>query len=232
MHWAPLTAMIAGPALFWGAYHLYKDRHRPEPAGFLLLSYGLGVAGGWLAGQGYFLLDGLGLRYDPYALAAEDLTLLLVYAVFGIGLLEEGAKFLPFWLIGIRHHHFDEPIDGIIYASFGALGFASHENLHYLPWMSGWEGVGRAIASPMVHVLFASIWGHAVARAHHRGHPVLPAALFGLFLAALAHGVYDFFVIGMPGWAGIASTGVIALVWTWRMRLIRALHAGGAGPRG
>lgn len=208
----PLVAMIAGPVLFWAAYHWYKDRHRPEPPGYLLLSFGLGIVGGYLAAHGYRLLEGLGLHYDPYTLAAEDLSGLLIYAVLGIGLIEELAKFLPFWLIGIRHHHFDEPIDGIIYASFGALGFASHENLYYLPWMSGWEGLGRAFASPLVHVMFASIWGYAVGRAHALERPVLPAALAGLLLAALAHGAYDFFVIGMPGWAGTGAAGVIAAI--------------------
>lgn len=222
-----LIALIAGPTLFWGAYHWYKDRHRPEPAGYLLLSYGLGIAGGVLASQGYHLLDQLGLRYDPFTLAHQNLSALLAYAVFGIGLIEELAKFLPFWLIGIRHHHFDEPIDGIIYASFGALGFASHENLYYLPWMVGWEGLGRGIASPLVHVMFASIWGYAVGRAHCRGRPVLPAAAAGLLLAALVHGVYDFFAIGLPEWAGIGAAGVIAAVWLWRMRLIRRLGRGG-----
>lgn len=220
----PLAALIAGPALFWGAYHWYRDRHRPEPPAFLLLSYGLGVAGGTLSGQGYLLLDSLGLHFNPHALAADNLSGLLIYAVFGIGLVEELAKFLPFWLIGIRHHHFDEPIDGIIYASFGALGFASHENLYYLSWMSGWEGLGRSIASPLVHVMFASIWGYAVGRAHCLNRPVLPAALAGLLLAALAHGVYDFFAIGLPAWAGIGAAGVVGVIWLWRMRLMRKLR--------
>lgn len=219
----PLMALIVGPALFWGAYHWYKDRHRPEPPGYLLLSFGLGVAGGMLSGQLYLLLDSLGLHYNPYTLAAENLSTLLLYAVFGIGLVEELAKFLPFWLIGIRHHHFDEPIDGIIYASFGALGFASHENLHYLSWLSGWEGLGRSMASPLVHVMFASIWGYAVGRAHCRGFSVLPAALVGLLLAALAHGLYDFFAIGLPAWTGIGTVSVIAAIWAWRMRLLGAL---------
>lgn len=216
-------ALIVGPVLFWSAYHWYKDRHRPEPPGYLLLSFGLGVAGGMLSGQLYLLLDALGLHYNPYALAADNLSALLLYAVFGIGLVEETAKFLPFLLIGIRHHHFDEPIDGIIYASFGALGFATHENLYYLSWLSGWEGLGRGIASPLVHVMFASIWGYAVGRAHGLGRAVWPAALVGLLLAALAHGLYDFFAIGLPDWAGIGAVAVIGAIWTWRMRLIMAL---------
>lgn len=225
-----LIALIVAPALFWAAYHWYKDRHRPEPPGYLLLSFGLGVAGGILSGQLYLLVDSLGLHYNPYALAADNLSALLLYAVLGIGLVEELAKFLPFWLIGIRHHHFDEPIDGIIYASFGALGFAAHENLYYLSWMSGWEGLGRAMASPLVHVMFASIWGYAVGRAHCLGRMVLPAALTGLLLAALAHGIYDFFTIGLPDWAGIGAAGVIAVIWGWRMRLIRGLGARDGGP--
>lgn len=218
-----VAAMIVGPALFWGAYHLYKDRHAPEPGSYLLLSFGLGMIGAFLGTLAYRTLGTVGLRYDPFLLATEDLTALLIYAVFAIGLIEETVKFIPFWLIGIRHHHFDEPIDGIIYASFVALGFASYENLYYLPWMTGWEALGRSVASPVVHIMFASIWGYACGRAQARGGSVALAGLAGVAVAAVVHGLYDFFTIGLPDWAGITGPLVIGLIWAWRLHLIRAL---------
>ena len=220
---AALAAMIAAPALFWGAYHYYKDRHAPEPGAYLLLSFGLGIAGAWLGSRAYRALDLLGLREDPFLLAREDLTGLLFYAIFAIGVIEEAVKFLPFWFIGIRHHHFDEPIDGIIYASFVALGFAAYENVHYLAWMAPWEALGRSIASPLVHVMFASIWGYACSRAQCAGKPVLPAGLAALAVAAALHGIYDFLVIGFPAWAGIGAPLIIGVVWAWRLHLVREL---------
>jgi len=142
-----------------------------------------------------------------------------------IGVIEELVKFIPFWLIGMRLHHFDEPIDGIVYASFVALGFASYENWYFLPELEGGAAVARAFASPLVHVMFASIWGYACSRAKIEGRPLLPAALAGLALAALLHGLYDFVAIGLALWVHIVPPAIILAIWIWRMRLIRRLQA-------
>lgn len=220
-----LLLLLLAPALFWAAYHRYKDRHRPEPVRNLLLSYGLGIGAGLLVVRIYQALDLVGLRFDAYELAQSNPMGLFLYAVLVIGVVEELVKFVPFWLIGMRLHHFDEPIDGIIYASFVALGFATYENIHYLQLMKGTEAVMRAIASPLVHVMFASIWGYACSRAQMAGGALLPAALGGLALAALAHGLYDFAALGLGRWVHIAPPAVILTLWIWRLHLIRRLQA-------
>lgn len=225
-----MILLLIAPTLFWAAYHYYKDRHRPEPIANLLLSYGLGIVAGYLGLHAYRALEFVGLRYDAYELAATSLPGLFLYSLLVIGVVEEVVKFIPFWLIGMRLHHFDEPIDGIIYASFVALGFATYENYHYLLGMTGVEAVGRAIASPMVHVLFASIWGYACSRAQMSGRALLPAAAFGLVLAALLHGLYDFVSIGLARWVHIVPPAIILAVWLWRMRLIRRLQREDGAP--
>jgi len=220
-----LAILLVAPTCFWVAYHLYKDRHEPEPPLFLLLAYGLGLVGGVLADLAYQGLGEVGLRLNAFALAANgDRLLLFAYAILAIGVIEEGAKLLPFWLVGIRHHHFDEPIDGIIYASIVALGFATHENVQYLQYMSGWEALGRAFASPAVHILFASIWGHAAGRAHALDRSLVPTLPFAFVVAAIAHGIYDFLVIGFPDSLGIAAPLIIGAIWVWRAHLIERLH--------
>ena len=218
-----LLALIA-PALFWAVYHYHKDRHQPEPPMNLLLIYALGVGAGYLGLHVYAALDLVGLRYDAYLLAETNRIGLFFYALGIIGVVEELVKFIPFWLVAMRLQHFDEPLDGIIYASFVALGFASYENLYFLAGMGGFEAVGRAFAAPLVHVMFASIWGYACSQAKLRGQPVLPAALRGLGLAALLHGSYDFFAIGLTPWVHVVPPAIILVIWIWRMRLIRALQ--------
>lgn len=219
-----LLGLLAAPSFFWAAYHYYKDRHRPEPVRYLLLSYGLGIAAGYLGLQAYALLDLVGLRRDAWELAERDLPGLLLYALLVIGTVEELAKFVPFWLIGMRLHHFDEPIDGIVYASFVALGFASYENFHYLPQLDGWETLGRAIAAPVVHVAFASIWGYGCGCARVcRPWPRLACA-GALALAVAGHGLYDFVVIGLPQWAQALPPLLILALWLWRLVLLRRLE--------
>ncbi len=216
--------LILGPALFWGAFHWYKDQHKPEPFGHLLVTYLLGIAAGALGLHAYEALGQFGLRYDAYALAATNKAALFIYSVLVIGLVEEGVKFLPFWLVNTRLCHFDELIDGIIYSSFIALGFASYENFFYLPYLDPGEALARGIASPIVHVMFSSIWGYAIGRAVICKRPLLPVALASIGVAVLAHGLYDFFAIGQAPWFRIGAVSVILVVWLWRMRLIRKLQ--------
>ncbi len=166
----------------------------------------------------------MGLRRDAYDLAASDRTSFFFYCVLVIGPIEELVKLVPFLLVVVRLRHFDERIDGIIYASFIALGFASYENYHYMSLLPPVEAFLRGLASPMVHVLFASIWGHMCARAVMDGGSVWFAALIGLAIAAPAHGVYDYFMIGAPVWARPRAAALILAIWIWRKRLIRLLH--------
>ena len=218
-----LLGLIA-PTFLWGLYHVYKDRNQPEPLVNLLLIYVLGIGSGYLGLHVYAALDLVGLRHDAYQLAETDRVGLFFYSIGVIGVVEETVKFLPFWLVALRLRHFDEPVDGIIYASFIALGFASYENLYFLAYLDGFEAVGRAFASPIVHVMFASIWGYSCGRAKLEGRPMLPAALGGLGVAALLHGTYDFFAIGLTPWVHIVPPAIILLIWIWRMRLIRRLY--------
>lgn len=220
----PVLILLIAPALFWAAYHYYHDRHQPEPFHYLLLTYVLGIGAGYLSTLGYQGLAHLGLDYNVFDLAENNKLGLLLYSVLVIGVVEEVIKFLPFVLICIRLRHFDESMDGIIYASFIALGFATYENYHYLQILSGYEALGRAVASPLVHVLFSSIWGYLYGRAIIRNKQLWPAALIGVASAAMVHGLYDFATLSLTVWVSIAPPIIILCIWVWRMRLIKRLQ--------
>lgn len=178
----------------------------------------------WVSANIYELLGVFGLRYDALALADESVTGLFLYAMLAIGPIEEFAKLLPFLLVVVRFRHFDEPIDGIVYASFIALGYAAAENVYYLQFLTPVEAVARGFAGPVVHILFASIWGHWIGIAKLEKRPLLPAAFAGFLLAAAAHGIYDFIVLLEP----VNALPVAALLmvggWIWRLRLLHILH--------
>ena len=220
-----LTAFVA-PTAFWIGYLYYKDRFQPEPLRIVGIAYLLGIATGWLCVGGYRLAEMMGAPQDPLLLADTDRAAFLVYCIFVVGLLEEACKMLPLVLVVIHLRHFDEVLDGIVYASAIALGFATYENSLYLPLLDGFERWGRAIASPLVHTIFSSIWGYIIASAVLSGRRVLPAALGGLGLAALLHGVYDFLTLNPALRLGAAL--LILGIWVWRIRTIERLH----GSRG
>ena len=147
----------------------------------------------------------------------------MCYAVFAIGGIEETAKLLPFLLIVTRFRAFEEQLDGIIYASFIALGFAAMENLHYLQFLDRQEAVYRGFAGPLVHIVFASIWGYRIAIRKIRGGKLLGVAFVSVTAAALLHGLYDFVVIALPATALPLAAGLIVAIWIWRLFAIRRI---------
>lgn len=219
-----LILPILLPALFWAFYHYHKDRHLPEPIGNLLLSFALGVLAAGLSKAMYIGLEPIGLRFDAVALADSSGWGLLAYALLAIGPIEELAKMIPFLLVVIRFKALDEPLDGIIYASFIALGYAAVENYHYLDFLSGFEAFARGFAGPVIHILFASIWAHWITRAWLARESIVVPTLLGFLLAAGLHGVYDFMVLRYPVTALPIAATMIAVIWIWRLRLMRRLH--------
>ena len=214
---------VVAPVIFWAAYHYYKDRHLPEPIGNLILSFLLGIASFYVGIAMYRGLDLIGLRFDAYSLAESNRLGLFVYSILVIGVIEELAKFLPFIPVVLRFKAFDEPLDGIIYASFIALGFATVENIQYLQFLEAPEAIARGFAAPLVHIIFVSIWAFHTGVAHLKGKNVLATGLAWLAVAALLHGSYDFLVIAMPLSALPAAALLVLAVWLWRMHLIREL---------
>ena len=223
---APLAiGPIVLPVLFWAWYHYHKDRHLPEPAPHLAIAFLLGGVAYWLGMLMYAGLGRLDLRYDAYLLADTDRVLLFLYAVLAIGPIEELAKLIPFLLVILRFPAFNEPIDGIIYASFIALGFAAVENWFYLPLVTSAEALARGFAGPVVHIVFASIWGYYVGGAFLARRRLFPAVLSAVALTASLHGLYDYLVIAMPAFALPTSALLVLGIWIWRMFLIRELQA-------
>lgn len=218
------------PMLFWVGYHYYKDRHLPEPISRLLLAFSLGIGSFYLGLLMYTALGYVDLRYDAYLLAETNLPGLFAYAILAIGIIEELAKMIPFLLVVIHFKEFNEPIDGIIYASFIALGFAAVENIQYLQIVTGSEAWARGFVGPVVHIVFASIWGYYIGRAYlcrrNLGRTIVACLAFTAFL----HGIYDVVAIAMPAPALPAAAFLIVGIWLWRLRLIRDLHTLPQGP--
>jgi len=132
---------------------------------------------------------------------------------------------IPFLVVILRFREFDEPIDGIIYASFIALGFAAVENKYHLEFHEGMEAYARGFAGPVLHIVFASIWGYYIGRAWLFKTKRVLTILAALAFTATVHGIYDFVVIGLPASALPISACLIAGLWIWRLYLIRDLHA-------
>jgi RsiW-degrading membrane proteinase PrsW (M82 family) len=215
--WIILSGIIA-PAIFWICYFYYKDRFQPEPVRNLGLTYILGFITGVICLKFHRLLPLIGLTDDPSALMFSNRIQFLGYSLIVTGLVEEIFKFLPFIFVILKFREFDEKIDGIIYASVVALGFASYENLGYLAYLEGFELFGRAFASPLTHTIFASIWGYTIGAAIIRKKSIFKASLTGILLAAFLHGMFNFFTTSSA--LRMISAVLILILWIWRIRIL------------
>ncbi len=218
--WLVAVGLLA-PTLFWIGYLYYKDRIRPEPFGPIGLAYLLGICAGFFGYEAYVFAEWLGMP-EAFVLSETHRPWFFVYVVAFVGVVEELLKAVFFLIVVRRFKHFDEPIDGLVYASVIALGYASYENLFFLPYLEGSALWGRAIASPLVHTMFSSIWGYAIADAHLRGESIVRPAVVSLGVAALVHGVYDF--VSTDPMLAPASALAVGVVWIWRMRLVAKLQ--------
>lgn len=189
-------------------YFDLKDRLQPEPRRLLLGAFVLGGLSAVAALGLYRAAPLAGLPESPGATSGA----ILAYCVGLVGPIEEGVKFLAVWAVAFRWRAFDEPIDGLIYAGAVAIGFAAFENVLYLPYLE-WPGqLARAMASPLTHSLFATIWGLGLSLSRYRARSAAGCAAWQLLSLAAAmalHGLYDFVILA---WNATYVAGAIVLV--------------------
>lgn len=213
-----IIAAIISPAVFWILYFRYKDRFKPEPA----LNMGVAFILGFIFSAIYLnfvkFLPAIGIPEDQSFFIFSGSITSFVYLIFVVGFFEEMFKLVPFIFIAKWFRNFDEKIDGIIYSSAIALGFAAYENLLYLPYLSGPELIGRAIASPLTHTIFASLWGYYAGLLFlERKNNYMKVIMIFVF-SFIMHGLYDY--LSLSPTLRILSSIVILLIWVWRIRLI------------
>ena len=200
--------------LGWVYYFWKLDKYEQEPFHLLLVTFIFGAVLTLIAS----FLEELGL--ELFGLSIDDviqnpfnsnLFLFFLYLVVVVGVMEEFVKLIP-----VRFYAFkqiNEPIDGLIYASAAAAGFAFVENLLYIYYgfKAGFvEGLFmtlvRILTSP-VHILFASYWG--IALGFYKQNPAKKNdVLKGFLVAAFLHGLYDFFAF----LGEIGSIGAVAVI--------------------
>lgn len=189
---ANLTVIVIAliPVVLLLFYILRKDRRAPEPArqlvkGFLFGILSLPLSFCMSAPFGYF-----GLYVDePVTVWGSVMT-----AFWGAAIPEEIAKLIMLWLLLRKNRHFDEKLDGIVYAVCVSLGFAAGENLLYLFYNYDsflTVGIMRALFAIPAHFSFGVLMGYYYSLV--KFYPKSPAKNKVMVILApiFAHGIYD-----------------------------------------
>jgi RsiW-degrading membrane proteinase PrsW (M82 family)/DNA-directed RNA polymerase subunit RPC12/RpoP len=191
-----VVVLAFAPGVFW-LWLVYRgDRYRPEPRSLVVRTFLWGMVVAipvatlesfliWLANPDTFF-------------SGDDVPLSLATAAYMsfvvAGLTEELGKYVVVRRTVYRSPYFDEPMDGLVYSSAAALGFASLENFGYL-LSFGWELILiRGPYSTLAHVLFAAMWGYPLGLSKIREGGTRRWVWFGLIGSMIAHGLFDFFL--------------------------------------
>lgn len=202
----PALASII-PAFLWMIYFYRSDRYAPEPKKLVARTFLVGA----LVGAAMVF----SLKELPFHVS------FLALAVFVAPFTEEIAKFLCVRWTVYNRIEFDEPVDGMVYATAAALGFASVENIIYVlnSWASGGAEMGvyvltgRAVLSVPAHALFSSLWGLALG--WHKKRKTLKSSLLvvlGLLAGMVLHGLFNY-LTSENLFGGLFFLVLMAIAW-------------------
>ncbi len=118
---------------------------------------------------------------------------ILLFAVIGVGLVEELSKYFFLQVYAYPKAAFNEPFDGIVYSVMIAMGFATGENIMYALTNGLETTLLRMFTAVPLHATCGIIMGFYVGLAKFRPGP-LKYILTGLLIVVLIHGAYDFFL--------------------------------------
>ncbi len=179
------------------AFYIYrKDNQRPEPAWQLIKGFLLGAVSCPLS----FCISVPLLAMGLYTLESTTFSGGIAYSFFGAAIPEECAKLFMLWLLLRKNKHFDENMDGIVYAVCVSLGFAAVENVVYLfgnytEWLS--VGVSRAIFSIPGHFGFGILMGYYYSLVKFCSHDITKHKLLVISAPVLMHGMYNSILAAM-----------------------------------
>ena len=206
------------PVPLVAAVLLRLDRFEPEPTRLLLRTF--------LWGAGAATAIALVVNTGVGILLGEDAA-----TIASAPVVEEVAKALALLFVIRRRPGFLDGVhDGIVYAAWVALGFATVENVLY--YAEAWSGGGaedltitfvlRGLMTPLCHPIFTAMTGIAlglaVKRRGWRGWRIALVAV-GLLLAILLHALWNLSAtIGsapiayVAGYLPLAIIGLVLLI--------------------
>lgn len=204
--------LAISPSLIWLFFYLKEDLH-PEPRLWLFIMFFMGIA---LAPLVIFSEMALNKFLNLFiAVSLESGLLIFIIAP----IVEEVAKYGVAHLALNKNPVLDEPVDGMIYVIVTALGFAAVENVFAIfSFVSigapGYFGIAfnfislRFISAVALHGLASGISGYYFAKFYFiKRNPLL--IIWGLFLAASLHGIYNFLITKNNEFVPLILIGII-----------------------
>ena len=181
-------------------FFYYQDRNK-EPVKVLIEAFVLGFA--------------VSLQIDWIQSQFKFSTSIFVHAFILAVLVEEGVKLGVLRVTLFRSKYFTEKVDGITYAVFTSIGFATAENLFIALTVE--EAIVRSFTAVPAHALFAVSMGYYLG--WYKFDRQIKWLVYALVIPVLFHGLYNFLIMSD------SSIGIIVfipyMVFLWVRGTIR-----------
>lgn len=223
----PTTLVLTGilvalvPAIVWLAFFYRRDRLEPEPKHLVVQMV---ILGGLLASAiGIPVVEGLFAVPDWLSDSPAWAQLLGGFLIVGMT-----QEFLKYAAVRFSVYHaadFDEAIDGIIYTTAVAIGFAVVLNINFVVSSGGVDlgsGAIRIVLTTLAQASFAGVVGYFLGRMKFEKRPLWWMPL-GLTIAAALNSLFYFLrgTLSQGGlgtvnsWVGLVLAAALAGVITW-----------------
>lgn len=214
-----IIALTPGIVLALSAY--LTDRYDREPLGLLIKVFIFGALSVIPTGIVESVLSSfnnfngiLGAAYSAFIVA---------------GITEEFFKREVVLRFAFRSREFNEKLDGIVYAAYAALGFATIENVMYVVFRytaNPYVGIYRGILSVPGHLLFAVTMGYylSLAKFSNSGEEYEYYLKKSLRVPAILHGIFDFILMSEVSFLLYLFIPFIAYLWIVNLRKLNKYY--------
>jgi RsiW-degrading membrane proteinase PrsW (M82 family) len=214
-----VIALFPGIALAIAAY--LTDRFDREPIRLLCKVF----AGGVLSVIFATIIEGILSKINIFGGVFG-----IVYTAFIVaGFTEELIKRGVVMNFAFKHPAFNEKLDGIIYAVFASLGFATAENVVYVVFRfstNPYVGLSRGIFSVPAHMLFAITMGYYLSLSKFCIYPKLSKSYYrkALTIPMILHGIFDFILMYGNGFVFLAFIPFVVYLWVVNLRKLNIYY--------
>jgi RsiW-degrading membrane proteinase PrsW (M82 family) len=195
--------LALAPGVAWVLYIRRRDRYDPEPGSLLARAF---LSGLLLVPIARILERAM----TPAGCFGIPPLPLWVHLAFVVAPLEELLKFAVTRIWFYPHPEFNEPVDGIVYASVVGIGFASMENSLYMLRDGATVGLIRSGVSTLLHLGCAGLVGHALGQ--QKFAPKRARVFLAVLGAVAVHGTFDVLTSCAPAAQALSMTALAIIM--------------------
>ncbi len=182
------------PSYLLGKYVYQNDKVEKEPKNLLITLFIFGVISIIITLVITFVMK---LLIPFFAEEPSGALNIFIYYFIGVGLIEEFSKWIMLYIGTWNNNNFDYQYDGLIYAVFVSLGFATLENIMYVLGQQNFiVAILRALVSVPGHAFFGVFMGYyyGLAKKDARKNKIFSKntnLLLSILIPTVLHGLFD-----------------------------------------